>query len=136
MVEARNRQRATPRRHLRALRSLAGTDYWPSFDGAILFLEEVKLRSAEVHGIDEALTHLQLLGVFSRLAGIIVGKVYGLSPEENRQLDDLLLRYSQPYHFPVLTRVDFGHTDPRLTLCCARHLLARGSGRRLIRPNA
>lgn len=102
--------------NLGALLSLAGTDYWPSFDGAVLFLEEVKLRSAEVQAIDEALTHLQLLNVFGHLAGLVVGKVYGLSPDENQQLDDLLVRYTQPYTFPILTQVDFGHTDPRLTL--------------------
>ncbi len=99
-----------------ALLSLAGTDYWPSFDGAILFLEEVKLRSAELQAIDEALTHLQLLGVLARLAGLVVGKIYGLSAGEHRQLDALLLSYTRPYGFPVLTQVDFGHTDPRITL--------------------
>jgi muramoyltetrapeptide carboxypeptidase len=102
--------------NLGALLSLAGTDYWPSFDGAILFLEEVKLRPSELHAIDEGLTHLQLLGVFGRLAGLVVGKIYGLSAEEQQQLDALLLLYTAPYGFPVLTRVDFGHTDPRLTL--------------------
>lgn len=102
--------------NLRALRSLAGTDYWPSLDGAILFLEEVKLRSAELHAIDEALTHLQVLGVFRQLAGLVVGKVHGLSAEEHRQLDALLLHYTHPFDVPVLTRVDTGHTDPRLTL--------------------
>lgn len=102
--------------NLQALRSLAGTEYWPSFDGAILFLEEVKLQSSELHAIDDALTHLQLLGVFGRLAGLVVGKVHGLSAEEHRQLDALLLHHRQPLDYPILTRVDLGHTDPRLTL--------------------
>lgn len=30
--------------------------------------------------------------------------------------DVWLVRYTQPYDFPVLTQVDFGHTDPQLTL--------------------
>lgn len=102
--------------NLGALLSLSGTDYWPSFDGVILFLEEVKLHSGAVHAIDEALTHLHLLGVFARLAGLVAGKVYGLSDGEGRQLGALLLQYTAPFGYPVLTQVDFGHTDPRLTL--------------------
>ncbi|GEM_PF-5407743 len=99
--------------NLGTLRSLAGTVYRPSFIGAILFWEEVKLESAPVHAIDEALTHLGLLGVFDPLAGMVVGKIWGLSDAEHRQVDDLLLRHTASWDFPILT---FGHTDPRLIL--------------------
>jgi muramoyltetrapeptide carboxypeptidase len=102
--------------NLGALRSLVGTAYWSSFEGAILLLEKVRLRQAELHGIDEALAHLRLLGVFDHLAGVVVGKVYGFPPDEHRQFDDVLLRHTVGQTFPILTRVDFGHTDPRLTL--------------------
>jgi muramoyltetrapeptide carboxypeptidase LdcA involved in peptidoglycan recycling len=54
--------------------------------------------------------------VIAHLAGLVIGKIYGLSNEEHRRLDALLLGYIRSYGFPMLKQVDFGHTDPRHTL--------------------
>jgi muramoyltetrapeptide carboxypeptidase LdcA involved in peptidoglycan recycling len=54
--------------------------------------------------------------VFDQIVGLVVGKVDELSAEEEHLLDQLLLAHTARYRFPVLAGVDFGHTDPRLTL--------------------
>ena len=43
---------------------------WAATDGAILFLEEVGERP---YRVDRLLCHLELAGVFARVAGIVVG---------------------------------------------------------------
>src|SRR5207244_469279 len=64
----------------------------------------------------ESLAHLQMLGVFAKIAGLVVGKVAGLSGEDDRLLEELIGQYARPYRFPVVTHVDLGHTDPEMTL--------------------
>ena len=57
--------------NLTVLTALAGTQYLPSFDGAILFLEDID--EAE-YRIDRMLTQLGQAGVLSNLAGIVFGQ--------------------------------------------------------------
>ena len=103
--------------NLTALRTLAGTAYWPDFRGAILALEEVKLGPISPLGaIDESLAHLRMLGVFDEIAGLVVAKVNDLTVDEERLLEQLILAHTTTGDFPVLIQVDFGHTDPRLVL--------------------
>ena len=56
--------------NLTVLTALMGTPYLPSFDGAILFLEDVD--EAE-YRIDRMLTQLALGGVLRRVAGVVFG---------------------------------------------------------------
>lgn len=102
--------------NLDTMRTLAGTDYWPSFRSAILFVEEVYMGAPMLHRIDESLTHLKLLGLFSQVQGLVVGKVNDLSPHDEELLAELLHEHTEGHDFPVLTQVDLGHTDPKLTL--------------------
>jgi len=102
--------------NLAAMRTIVGTKYCPSFDSAILFLEEVYMGSPVLKDIDDSLTHLRLLGVFDEIGGLIFGKINDQSAEEEEVLTELLLEHTRPYEFPVLSRVDIGHTDPKLTL--------------------
>lgn len=66
--------------------------------------------------IDESLAHLTMLGLFEDISGLVVGKINDLSEEEERLFEHLILEYTASYNFPILTQVDFGHTDPRLVL--------------------
>jgi muramoyltetrapeptide carboxypeptidase len=49
---------------------LIGTPYMPDLDGAILLLEDVGERP---YRLDRMWTHLQLAGVFRKVAGIVLG---------------------------------------------------------------
>jgi muramoyltetrapeptide carboxypeptidase LdcA involved in peptidoglycan recycling len=103
--------------NLGALLSLAGTAYWPALRGALLFVEEVELGPlSPLPALDQALAHVRLLGVLDQIAGLVVGKINDLSPEEEQELEQLLAAHTAGAAFPVVTRVDLGHADPRLIL--------------------
>lgn len=56
--------------NLEVFSRLLGTPLLPDLDGAILFFEDVGERP---YRIDRLLTHLELAGVFARVAGVVVG---------------------------------------------------------------
>lgn len=57
--------------NLTVLTALMGTPYFPDFDGAILFLEEVEEAP---YRIDRMLTQLALGGVLGKVAGVVFGQ--------------------------------------------------------------
>lgn len=100
--------------NLDTLTRLAGTPYLPPLEGTLLLLEEMDAPLAR----EEAnLRHLQLMGVFTGLAGLVMGK-----PERYDALaapfgyDELLMEILGAPGFPVVAGFDCGHTHPMLTL--------------------
>jgi muramoyltetrapeptide carboxypeptidase len=102
--------------HLHTLLTLVGTPYWPPFEGAILFLEEVNMGPTALRQIEESLAQCQQIGLFDAVAGLMVGKVNNLSAEEEGIFEGLIRTYTAGKDLPILARVDLGHTDPRLVL--------------------
>ena len=102
--------------NLAAMRTIAGTRFFPSFESAILFAEEVYMGSSILKDIDDSLAHLRLLGVFDQISGLIFGKINDQTEEEEEVLAGLILEHTREYSFPVLIGVDIGHTDPKVTL--------------------
>ncbi|MFA9428781.1 S66 peptidase family protein [Egicoccus sp. AB-alg2] len=106
---------------LEVLDFLRGTAWWPSLEGVVLFLE-----TSEDQPPPERLTYLlrtlALTGELERLAGLVFGRPGGanLPVEEHGRYDDAILdvvRGEQGLHdLPVVTNVDFGHTDPIWTV--------------------
>ncbi len=102
---------------LRTQVTLAGTPYWPSWQGAIMCIEAVNFSDGQLLStVDERLAQCQQTGAFDQIAGLIVGKINNLSEEENKLFESLILEYTAGRQFPILAGVDFGHTAPRLTL--------------------
>lgn len=105
--------------NLNTLRSNAGTREMPDFDGAILFIEEMATSPAQA---ERAFRHLAALGVFSKIAGLVWGRVEQFSDEGSPiPIEDLLreailgaLGAEPP--FPIATDFDCGHTAPMLTI--------------------
>lgn len=102
--------------HLGTIRSLIGTNYSPSWNGAILFIEEIFV---EYHDIDAVLTHFRLAGVLDRIAGLIVGRPVEVGERSypcKEELETVILRICSGYSFPILFGVDLGHTPEKITL--------------------
>ncbi len=94
---------------------LAGTDYWPKLKGRIFVIEEDESENSRT--LDRFFTQLRQMGVYDEIAGMIVGRFSSsvkLSPSDS--LDMILDDALRGYRFPVITEIDFGHTDPLLTL--------------------
>ncbi|QWR77661.1 S66 peptidase family protein [Candidatus Magnetomonas plexicatena] len=101
--------------NLRCLLKLANTPFWPDFTGAILMLEALtmdELRCTEYFKI------LRQKGVFDKISGAIVGFVYSMEIENPSasQMEDILLRETGDYDFPILKVRDFGHGCPNTVL--------------------
>jgi len=109
--------------NLRCLLKLAGTEYWPDFKDAILFIESCIITPARV---DYMFEQMKQLGVFEQIKGVIIGYIYGLQTKlkGSIQMEDILLRISEEYSFPVLKINDFGHM-------CANTVLPVGAEVRL-----
>lgn len=108
---------------LEVLEFLRGTEAWPGEDawrGAILFLETSE-EAPSPTVVARALRVYAAMGILGKLSGILFGKPGGDLPVERfgeyeeailgvvageEGLDDL----------PLVTRMDFGHTDPMFVL--------------------
>lgn len=94
---------------------LAGTDYWPKLNGAVLFVEDDEAESSKT--MDRMFTQLRQMGVYDQIAGMIVGRFHSdVQFTETDSLEMILKESLKGYKFPVITGVDFGHTDPLLTI--------------------
>jgi len=103
--------------NLAVLTSLAGTPYWPSFDGAILFLEDV---NEYVYRIDRMLSTLMLTGALQRVAGVVLGGFTDCKPSEGSfgslTLDEVFNDYFGSLDVPVYRGAQFGHIKRKFTL--------------------
>ena len=102
---------------------LRGTEFWPDLDvwqDAILFLETSEDGpSPEV--VKYGLRTYAALGVLPRLAGILFGRPGGpIPPEMFPEYDQVLLQVVADEagltDLPIITGMDFGHTDPMFVL--------------------
>ncbi len=110
--------------NLNVLLSLMGTPYEPKWDGKILFWEEV---GETIEGLDNYLWRLRLGKVFKKIEGMVVGKITNLhSIEDDAEklaniekpptIEEVVLRATEGYNFPILYGADFGHDVPSLTI--------------------
>ena len=110
--------------NLNVLLSLMGTPYEPKWDGKILFWEEVH---ETVEGLDNYLWRLRIAKVFKKIEGMVIGKITELQPidEETESwpnldkpptIEDVIMKATEGFNFPILYGVDFGHDVPSLTL--------------------
>lgn len=100
---------------------LRGTKYWPNFSDTILFWElsesDKDLSKGEsLENIDSYLTDLELSGVFCKIKGMIIGRPFGYSEKQEKELIEIINKRTKDYNFPILFGADIGHTDPIITI--------------------
>lgn len=101
--------------NLETLLSLAGTDYFPDTRGKVLLIEEANAKPEAL--IRRELVQLREMGVISNIEALICGRFWGWSQRQQAQFwEQMLSTVIRDYPIPLLTNVDFGHTDPMLTL--------------------
>jgi muramoyltetrapeptide carboxypeptidase len=93
------------------LNHLLGTDFFPSFAGAILLLED---RGEPTYRIDRMLTQLLHTGFFGDVAGLILGDFSENGPRN--ELNELVQERLASTSFPILSGVPIGHEQQNLTL--------------------
>lgn len=99
--------------NLALISSLLGTGYFPSLEGAILFLEETE---EPPYRIDRMLTQLLLTGALDSVAGIIIGRC---NPIEGKPEEDLIRVFNErlcKLKCPVAYGFPIGHIPDQWTL--------------------
>ncbi|MCS7004979.1 MAG: LD-carboxypeptidase [Cytophagales bacterium] len=102
--------------NLAVLSGIVGSEYLPSFENAILFLEEI---NEEVYRIDRMLTHLKLAGILSKINGFVFGHCEKCDPEEpehSLSLQQVLEYHLKPLGIPAFYGAPFGHIPDKCTL--------------------
>lgn len=100
--------------NLNTLYGLAGTPYFPEFDGEILLLEQMTVD----FGLEERIwTSLKLMGVFERISGLIIGKPEVLNKQGAPfSYDELIMEcigdMVHHHNYPVISGFDCSHTHP------------------------
>ncbi len=102
--------------NLAVLSAMAGSAYWPRFDGAVLMLEEV---NEYLYRVDRTLSTLKLAGAFDRLAGVVLGAFTNCTPGDGYgalTLDEIFDDWFKPLNVPVYAGAEFGHIKRKFTL--------------------
>ncbi|MCE7740480.1 MAG: LD-carboxypeptidase [Candidatus Heimdallarchaeota archaeon] len=107
---------------IEVLEFMKGTDYWPVkefWDGKILFFETSEEKPSP-DNVKYMLRNYGVQGIFEEVKGILFGRARDYSIEEKKKLDEIILNvvkkefgYSD---LPIVTNMDFGHTDPQFIM--------------------
>jgi len=105
---------------LSSIMQLSGTEFNISYKDKILFIETPEgqdfTKGEPLNYVDSQLMDLRNLGVFDQIKGLIVGKPFGYTNEEQKEFENLIKEHTNKYDFPVLINVNIGHTDPIITI--------------------
>jgi muramoyltetrapeptide carboxypeptidase len=96
---------------LPSARHLLGTRWQPAYVGRVLVLETPE-PPYDLEKADEDLTHLRLAGCLDQLAALVLCRPYQFDEATTEALHDLLMEHVRGHDYPVLGRVEGGHTDP------------------------
>jgi muramoyltetrapeptide carboxypeptidase LdcA involved in peptidoglycan recycling len=104
------------------LEMVRATNFWPPADfwsGKLLFLETSE-EAPSADAVASILRSYGALGIWDKVAGLLVGRAARYSDEGKLALDAALVaviggEYGRP-DLPIISNMDFGHTDPQFVL--------------------
>jgi muramoyltetrapeptide carboxypeptidase len=102
--------------NLTVLSALVGTPYLPSFDGAVLFLEDTE---EAIYRVDRMMTQLALAGVLGRLAAVVFGTCDECGPGRgygSLTLEEVLEDHVGRLGVPAWEGAMIGHGMPQWTV--------------------
>lgn len=99
--------------HVRCLSSLQGTEFWPSLENAILFLEEDEETNAVL--FDRLLQSLIHQADFKKVKALIIGRFKPESKIDRNLLEQIIHTKEALKDIPVIANFDIGHSTPIIT---------------------
>jgi muramoyltetrapeptide carboxypeptidase len=105
-----------------SINHLLGTEYLPDLIGKTFFIDLPEGNSPgeclSLSDLDAYLADLYNCGVLKGLSGLIVGRPYGYNNdnEKYKVLNEIVLKYTNSYNYPILMNADIGHTSPMITV--------------------
>lgn len=95
---------------------LQGTQYFPSLENSILFLEDDDLGGdLTAVEFDRNLQSLIHQKGFNKVRAIVIGRFQKSSKMTDDIIQEIIKSKKELKDLPVIANVDFGHTDPRAT---------------------
>jgi muramoyltetrapeptide carboxypeptidase LdcA involved in peptidoglycan recycling len=104
---------------------LQGSDFFPSLNGAILFLESPGDGKASLMALDNCLRSLSFQKGFESVRGIAIGRYPRNSLINRNNLTELFRQIAAVSSIPIVANVDFGHTTPVMTIPIGGRCLLR-----------
>ena len=117
---------------LSLIAALVGTPYLPSFDDAVLFLEDTHVKPFQ---LDRLLTQLTLSGRLESVRAIVFGQMPDCDqhPAQGYTVEEMLREWTTPLAIPVLFGFPSGHTTTDgLTLPLGVRVRLDGDGLHLL----
>ena len=102
--------------NLTVLTTILGSPYLPSWDGAILFVEDV---GEDLYRVDRMFTQLKLVGALEKIRGFVFGTCAECGPGEgfaSLTLEEILADHIKPLGVPAWFGAMIGHQTPQWTL--------------------
>jgi muramoyltetrapeptide carboxypeptidase len=102
--------------NLTVLTALVGSPYVPSFDGAVLFLEDVR---EDIYRVDRMLTQLRLASLLGRVRGFVFGSCSKCEPGGgygSLTLEEVLDEHVRPLGVPAYEGAMIGHQARQFTV--------------------
>lgn len=107
---------------IEVLESLNGTEFWPEkefWNGKVLFFETSEEKPS-VQRVQRMLRNYGMQGIFDKVTAILFGRASNYTNKEKLELDkmiiDVIKREFGNARVPIVTNMDFGHTDPQIIL--------------------
>jgi muramoyltetrapeptide carboxypeptidase LdcA involved in peptidoglycan recycling len=104
---------------IEVLEFLKGTDFWPDkefWHNKILFFETSE-HKPPIHNIAYMLRNYGVQGVFNKCVAVLFGRARDYSSEEkdllNNTIKNIVGNEFEKPDLPIITNLDFGHTDPQ-----------------------
>lgn len=94
---------------------LQGTEYMPSLEGAILFLEEDQLGLAHIGLFARNIASLAQQSGFDSIKAIVFGRFHPECDIDMSRLEAVIQTHASLKGIPIIANMDFGHTEPRIT---------------------
>jgi muramoyltetrapeptide carboxypeptidase len=99
--------------NLTSILKLAGTEYFPNFTNAILFLETYKSYPKKIIW---QLSQLEQIGAFDKIKGVVVGHNFEFQQDDDSKVEDIVSDLLSEYDLPILKINEFGHYQPHAFL--------------------
>lgn len=100
--------------NLGTLHLLQGTEFMPSLDGTILFIEEDS--SEDIHEVARKLASILQSPAGALITGLAIGRFQLESGITRSLLEQVIAKHPILQRIPVVANLDFGHTSPMFTL--------------------
>ncbi len=102
--------------NLCTLNLLQGTEFMPTLNGTVLFIEDDEALGAMTDvEVDRNLQSLIHLPDFHGVRALVIGRFQKRSEMTEAKLRKIIGSKQELSHLPIVAGVDFGHTDPYIT---------------------